>query len=79
VIAADSTSGSGSNTDHMNCNASNGTPFSQAAALCTAMKAAVVVVYTGGFDISSDPTVVSTLQKLCNRPVKGLSPMTVPD
>jgi hypothetical protein len=68
VIAADSTSGSGSNTDHINCNASNGTPFSQAAALCTAMKAAGVVVYTVGFDISSDATVVSTLQNCASSP-----------
>ncbi len=51
VISKDSGSGSGSSSDHINCNAPNGNSFVQAQALCTAMKAAPnnVIVYTVGF------------------------------
>lgn len=53
VISQDSTSGSGSSNDHMNCNAPNGHAYVQSAALCTAMKAdgKDVIVYTVGFDV----------------------------
>lgn len=51
VISADSTSGSGSTSDHINCNAPNGNAYAQAEAQCAAMKAAGVIVYTVGFDI----------------------------
>ena len=54
VISADSTRGSGSNTLHINCNASNGHPFNQSLAMCTAMKAAGVIVYTVGFQVVND-------------------------
>ncbi|MBI1326830.1 MAG: VWA domain-containing protein [Alphaproteobacteria bacterium] len=53
VIAQDSGTGSGSNTDKINCNATNGSPFSQAQQLCTAMKDAGVIVYTVGFDVAN--------------------------
>lgn len=51
VISADSPSGSGSASNHINCNATNGNSFSQAQALCTAMKAAPnnIIIYTVGF------------------------------
>jgi hypothetical protein len=53
VISQDSTSGSGSNNDHMNCNAPNGHAYVQSGELCTAMKAGGkdVIVYTVGFDV----------------------------
>lgn len=54
VIAADSTSGSGSNSDHINCNAPNGHDFVQSQALCTKIKQAGVIVYTVGFDVDDD-------------------------
>lgn len=54
VISADSTNGSGSADDHINCNAPNGHSFTQSTALCTAMKAAGVIVYTVGFNIVDD-------------------------
>ena len=54
VISADSTSGSGSDTRHINCNAPNGHPFNQSLAMCTAMKAAGVIVYTVGFQVVND-------------------------
>ena len=54
VISADSTNGSGSETLHINCNAPNGHPFDQSLAMCTAMKAAGVIVYTVGFQVVDD-------------------------
>lgn len=67
VIAKDATSGSGSASDHINCNAPNGSSFNQARNLCDAMKAQDIVVYTVGFQVplagqdvmnycASDPT-----------------------
>ena len=54
VIAQDSGSGSGSLSDHINCNATNGAPFTQALAMCNAMKAAGVTIFTVGFQIGSE-------------------------
>jgi hypothetical protein len=54
VISQDSTSGSGSNTDHINCNAPNGQSFNQAESLCGNMKATGFIVYTIGFNIVDD-------------------------
>jgi len=57
VISQDSTSGSGSANDHINCNSPNGSAFTQAQTLCTNMKAPGndVIVYTVGFNVGSDP------------------------
>lgn len=51
----------GGSSNYINCNATNGNPFTQAANLCTAMKAAGVRVITVGFEVGSDQTVVDTL------------------
>lgn len=51
VISRDSTSGSGSAADHIDCDAPNGGSYSQAQKLCANMKAAGVKVYTVGFDV----------------------------
>jgi Flp pilus assembly protein TadG len=64
VIAKDSPSGSGSNSDHNDCDATNGTTLNQSLALCSAMKAAGVVVYTVGFQITGDTT-AETLMTNC--------------
>ena len=61
VIAADAGSGSGSSSDHINCNATNGNPYTQASNLCTGMKNAGIIVYTVGFDISSSTDVTNLL------------------
>jgi Flp pilus assembly protein TadG len=55
VISQDSTSGSGSSSDHINCNAPNGDSYSQARSQCDGMKQDGILVYTVGFDISNDP------------------------
>jgi Flp pilus assembly protein TadG len=63
VIAGDSGAGSGTTSNHINCNSPNGDAFAQAQALCTHMKAAPnnVIVYTVGFDVSTDPSATSLL------------------
>lgn len=52
VIASDAASGSGSASDHINCAATNGDPFAQTLALCNAMKAEGIIIYTVGFDVA---------------------------
>lgn len=64
VIAKDAGSGSGSNSDHINCNATNGDPFTQAQNMCAAMKAKGVTVYTVGFKVGSE-TAVQNLMRNC--------------
>lgn len=61
VISADADSGSGSSSDHINCNAPNGSSASQAKQLCTAMKANGIIIYTVGFQVGSDATALDTL------------------
>jgi Flp pilus assembly protein TadG len=51
VIAQDSGTGSGSTANKINQNATNGTSFAQAGALCSAIKASGILVYTVGFDL----------------------------
>lgn len=63
VISKDSGSGSGSSSDHINCNAPNGNAFSQAQTLCANMKAAGVIVYTVGFDVGGDPNAQAIVQQ----------------
>ena len=54
VISQDSTSGSGSTSEKINCNSPNGHSFDQANSQCTSMKTAGVEVFTVGFDIVND-------------------------
>ncbi|MFI4965581.1 MAG: pilus assembly protein TadG-related protein [Caulobacterales bacterium] len=63
VIAKDSGSGSGTVSKHISCNATNGDSFTQAQKLCANMKALPnpVIIYTVGFDVSSDPSAQSLL------------------
>ena len=49
VISQDATSGSGNTATHINCNAPNGSAYSQSLTLCTNMKAAGLEVYAIGF------------------------------
>jgi Flp pilus assembly protein TadG len=48
-------------SDRINCNATNGSPTSQAKSLCTAMKAEGITVYTVGYNISNTTTAKSLL------------------
>lgn len=55
VIAADADSGSGSASDHINCNATNGDPFVQTKKMCDEMKKSTygLTIYTVGFTVTS--------------------------
>jgi hypothetical protein len=66
VVSQDSTSGSGSSNDHINCNGPVGTAFAQAQALCDAMKASGkdVIVYTVGFNVAAD-TAAQQIMNYC--------------
>jgi len=61
VIAQNAGAGSGGTHDKINRNATNGDPFSQGEALCDAMKANGVIVYTVGFQISSGGSAAALL------------------
>jgi hypothetical protein len=61
VISQTSGSGSGSTGNHINCNSANGDSPTQALAVCNAMKAQGVVVYTVGFDLQGDQNAISLL------------------
>ena len=52
VIAQNSGSGSGANSEKNGCDANNGDPFAQGRALCDGMKAQNITVYTVGFTIT---------------------------
>lgn len=53
VISRDAGSGSGSASDHINCNSPNGNAFDQAVTLCNNAKASGVTIYTVGFEVSN--------------------------
>lgn len=61
VIAQNALSGSGNSTDKIACNATNGHSFDQARALCDAMKAQDIIVYTVGFQVSSGSSAADIL------------------
>ncbi len=62
VIAKNSGSGSGDAQDKNNCPATNGDATSQAEALCTAMKAKGVIVYTVGFNVGKGSDAEDVMQ-----------------
>lgn len=63
VIAKDAGSGSGNNSDHINCNATNGDAFSQTKKTCDEMKKSAydLTIFTVGFDVD-DATAKSVLK-----------------
>lgn len=79
VISQDSLSGSGSASDHINCDAPNGDVYTQAKALCTNMKAAGVIVYTVGFDIGNAWNAKSLLSTCATDPSHMYLPKTGAD
>jgi hypothetical protein len=64
VLARDSGPGSGGTSSKIDCDATNGSSFDQARALCTAMKAKDIVIYTVGFQVGSG-SVAESLMKTC--------------
>lgn len=70
VISKDSTWGSGSSDDHINCNATNGSSASQALSMCTAMKKAGITLYTVGFDVGDQSVAQDLMNKCATDPSK---------
>lgn len=70
VIASDALSGSGSSSDHINCNSPNGASKAQAEALCDAIKVASnsVYLYTVGFDLAGDTAALTFLEDCATSP-----------
>ncbi|CAN5449326.1 ubiquitin-activating E1 FCCH domain-containing protein [soil metagenome] len=79
VLAGDSGSGSGDSRDHINCNATNGNPFTQATALCNAMKAQHVVVYTVGFQVTANSAAANILSSCATGPEYAFLPASGAD
>lgn len=61
---ADPNTGAPNNDSRINCNSINGDPLVQAAKLCENIKKKGVIVYTVGFNISSDPD-ITNMMKTC--------------
>jgi hypothetical protein len=68
VISQQAGAGSGASSAKIDCDADNGSPFSQSAALCTAMKAKGVVVYTVGFGITAGTAAANSLRDCASTP-----------
>ena len=66
VISNDSTNGSASN--RINCNAPNGSSFYQSESLCTNAKATGLIVYTIGFNLSSNQSVNNLMTRCATDP-----------
>jgi Flp pilus assembly protein TadG len=79
VLAKDAGSGSGQTYDKINCNATNGNPFTQATALCNAMKAQKVIVYTVGFAVTANSDAAKILSGCASGPDFAFLPSTGAD
>jgi Flp pilus assembly protein TadG len=72
-----------SNTEAINCNATNGDPFDQAEALCTAIKNGPdgeegggddIIVYTVAFDLGNDDDAIELMSECASDPDKAYTP-----
>lgn len=61
VIAKNAGSGSGATNQHINCDATNGNAFTQAATLCENIRAKGIILYTVGFDVGDDAAATEML------------------
>ena len=68
VISRQGGTGSGSNSEKIDCDADNGNPFNQGKAMCAAMKARGVLVYTVGFQIAADGDAADLLETCASTP-----------
>lgn len=74
VISQDSTTGSGSVSDHINCNAPNGNTYDQAKELCRQAKLKDVVIYTVGFQVGTAANAVSLINSCATDPQHVYTP-----
>ena len=68
VVAQNSGSGSGSDSDKIKKNATNGSSFNQALTLCSAMKAAGILIYTVGFNVGAIPAAEDLVRQCATDP-----------
>ena len=68
VISRQGGTGSGDNNEKIDCDADNGNPFDQGRAMCAAMKARGVLVYTVGFQITAGGDAANMLQACATSP-----------
>lgn len=68
VLAGDSGTGSGSNNDKINCNATNGQSFAQAVDYCREMKKQNIIIYMIGFEVGSSASVNQMLNDCATGP-----------
>jgi hypothetical protein len=68
VLAKDSGTGSGDDKYKINENSHNGSPYTQSAALCAAMKAEGAIVYTVGLSISGNANVNNLMNGCATSP-----------
>ena len=74
VISRQAGTGSGSNTGKIDCDADNGDPFDQGRAMCAAMKARGVLVYTVGFQITAGGNAANMLEACASTPANFFLP-----
>ncbi len=68
VVSRSSTTGSGALANQINCNATNGGAFTQARALCNAMKQDGIILYTVGFNVLDMPEVGLLMRDCASSP-----------
>lgn len=74
VISRDAGSGSGNNSEKIDCGADNGNPFDQGRAMCAAMKARGILVYTVGLQIAAGGDAASMLAACASTPANFYLP-----
>lgn len=65
VVSSDSASAAGGSSNRINCNATNGAPFSQAAQMCARMKQEGIIIYTVGFGLASETQEARDFMRNC--------------
>ena len=71
---ADPNTGAPNNDNRINCNSTNGDPLVQAATLCENIKKKGVIVYTVGFNVSSDPDITNMMKNCATSPEYAYTP-----
>ncbi|MGZ9113587.1 MAG: ubiquitin-activating E1 FCCH domain-containing protein [Brevundimonas sp.] len=74
VISREAGAGSGNSSAKIDCDADNGDPFAQSAAMCAAMKAQGVIVYTVGFQITAGGQAANLLAGCASTPANVFLP-----
>jgi len=76
VISQNSTNGSGNASDHINCDAPNGSSWAQSGSLCTAMNEAGIVVYTIGYNVDSAQSAKDLMANCASETKNAYTPNT---